>query len=177
MIEGNDARAALATLRERLAGNQLVSITVAETGRRTLAATFLGGRLRLATGPVHLARTSGAPLLPIVAVRKEDGAYTVSIEPPLDVRDSDHPPYSAAIRAYAAMLEGFVRRYPTSGTAGLRSAGWRRMFRISSAASTAPATCVATSSGRVSGRCRRRLHRGSLALRSPRAELLSGFGD
>lgn len=112
VIEGNDARAALATLRERLAGNQLVSITVAETGRRTLAATFLGGRLRLATGPVHLARTSGAPLLPIVAVRKEDGAYTVSIEPPLDVRDSDHPPYSAAIRAYAAMLEGFVRRYP-----------------------------------------------------------------
>ena len=128
-------RAALATLRERLAGNQLVSITVAETGRRTLAATFLGGRLRLATGPVHLARTSGAPLLPIVAVRKEDARYTVSIEPRWMSRDSDHPPYSAAIRAYAAMLEGFVRPYPVgrldcARPAGGECFGFRRQLRL-----------------------------------------------
>ena len=124
VIENNDASAALKTLRERLAGNEIVSITVAETGRRTLDTKFLQGRLRVATGPVHLARTSGAPLLPITAVRHEDGSYEVSIGQPLDVGGSDEPPYSAAVRAYAAMLEPFVRRHPDQWN------GWIALGRL-----------------------------------------------
>jgi lauroyl/myristoyl acyltransferase len=124
VIEKDDASAALKTLRERLAANQIVSITVAETGRRTLDAKFLHGTLRVASGPVHLARTTGAPLLPIFAVRNAAGAYNVSIGPALPVDDRADPPYSTAIRAYAAQLEPFVRKYPDQWN------GWIALGRL-----------------------------------------------
>jgi lauroyl/myristoyl acyltransferase len=124
VIEKDDASAALKTLRERLAANQVVSITVAETGRRTLDTKFLHGTLRVATGPVHLARTTGAPLLPTFAVRNEAGAYKVLIGPALPVDDRADPPYSTAIRAYAAQLEPFVRMYPDQWN------GWIALGRL-----------------------------------------------
>jgi len=124
VIEQNDASAALKTLRERLAANQIVSITVAETGRRTLDTKFLHGTLRVATGPLHLARSTGAPLLPIFAVRNEAGAYKVSIGPALPVDDRVDPPYSTAIRAYAAQLEPLVRKYPDQWN------GWIALGRL-----------------------------------------------
>jgi lauroyl/myristoyl acyltransferase len=124
VIEKDDASAALKTLRERLAANQIVSITVAETGRRTLDAKFLHGTLRVASGPVHLARSTGAPLLPIFAVRNAAGAYKVSIGSALPVDDRVDPPYSTAIRAYAAQLEPFVRMYPDQWN------GWIALGRL-----------------------------------------------
>jgi hypothetical protein len=124
VIEKDDASAALKTLRARLAANQIVSITVAETGRRTLDTKFLHGTLRLATGPLHLARSTGAPLLPIFAVQNEAGAYKVSIGPALPVDDRVDPPYSTAIRAYAAQLEPLVRKYPDQWN------GWIALGRL-----------------------------------------------
>jgi lauroyl/myristoyl acyltransferase len=124
VIENNDASTALETLRNRLADNQVVSIAVAETGRRTLDAEFLHGRLRVATGPFHLARTTRAPLLPIFAVRNENGTYEVSIGQALDVDDTADPPYSTAARAYAAMLEPFVQKHPDQWN------GWIALGRI-----------------------------------------------
>ena len=111
VIENNDASGALETLRKRLTDNGIVSITVAETGRRTLDAKFFHGRIRVATGPAHLARTSRAPLLPVFAVRSDDGAYEVSIGQALDVDDNCKPAYVTAIQAYAAMLEPYVLKY------------------------------------------------------------------
>lgn len=107
VIENNDTRSALQILRDRLAGNRVVDIAVAETGRRTLDAPFLSGRLRMATGPLHLARTTGAPILPVHAIRRGSGSYEVSIGRPIDASDDE-----AAARAYTAGLEPLVRRYP-----------------------------------------------------------------
>lgn len=133
VIENDDASGALKTLRERLSANDIVSITVAETGRRTLDARFLHGRIRVASGPAHLARSSGAALLPVFAVRNDDGAYEVSIGQALDVNDSADPPYSAAIRAYAEMLEPFVRQYPDQWN------GWIALGRLAENAPDASA--------------------------------------
>ncbi len=124
VIGNNEAGEALRTLRDRLARNEIVSITVAETGRRTMDAKFLGGTLRVATGPAHLARTTGAPLLPVFAVRNEQGTYEVTIGQALPVDDDAEPPYSTAIRAYAAMLEPFVRRHPDQWS------GWIALGRL-----------------------------------------------
>jgi len=133
VIENNDASLALKRLRERLSGNEVVSITVAETGKRTVDATFLHGRIRVASGPVHLAKTSGAPLLPVFCARDDDGAYEVSIGPALDVEDVTEPLYSAAIRMYAGMLEPYVRQYPDQWN------GWIALGRLAESASHAAA--------------------------------------
>jgi lauroyl/myristoyl acyltransferase len=123
-IENNDASNALRILRDRLARNGIVTITVSETGRRTLDAKFFHGSIRVATGPVHLARTSGAPLLPVFAVRNDNGAYKISIGQPLDANDTSEPLYSAAIRAYAAMLEPYVLKHPDQWN------GWIALGRL-----------------------------------------------
>ena len=128
VIENNDASAALRRLRDALARNDIVSITVAETGRRTLDAKFLRGTFRVATGPVHLARSTGAPLLPVFAVRNEQGTYEVTIGQALPTDDDAEPPYSAAVRAYCVMLEPFVRDYPDQWN------GWLALGRIVEAA-------------------------------------------
>lgn len=124
VIENNDAAAALDTLRACLKRNEIVSITVAETGRRTVDVPFLRGRLRLATGPAHLARTTGAPLLPIFAVRSPKGVYEITIGRALPVEDDTGPPYAAALAAYAAMLEPFVRHDPDQWN------GWIALGRL-----------------------------------------------
>jgi lauroyl/myristoyl acyltransferase len=128
VIENNDAGAALQRLRDGLAGNDIVSITVAETGRRTMDAKFLRGTLRVATGPLHLARSTGAPLLPVFAVRNEQGIYDVTIGQALPVADDVEPLYAAAVRAYCAMLEPFVRDYPDQWN------GWLALGRLVEAA-------------------------------------------
>jgi lauroyl/myristoyl acyltransferase len=124
IIENDDARPALKALRDRLARNGIIAITVAETGRRTQDVRFLRGMLRIATGPAHLARTTGAPLLPVFPVRNEQGAYEISIGPALPVEDGADPPYSAALRAYAAMLEPFVLHHPDQWN------GWIALGRL-----------------------------------------------
>ncbi len=123
VIENNDARPSLQRLRERLAQNGVVAIAVTEAGRRTLDPQFLCGRLRMASGPLHLARTTGAPILPATAVRRRDGSYEVVIEPALDVGAAE-PLYEAAARAYTAGLERWVRRYPDQWN------GWIALGRL-----------------------------------------------
>ncbi len=124
VIENNDAGPALKILRDRLARNGVILIAAAETGRRTLDPEFLRGRLRVASGPLHLARTSGAPILPTTALRNEDGSYQVLIGQALDTADSTEPLYAAAARAYAEGIEPFVRRYPDQWN------GWIALGRL-----------------------------------------------
>jgi lauroyl/myristoyl acyltransferase len=109
-IINDDARTALRLLRERLKANDVVWISVGPEARRTLHVPFLRGTIGLPTAPLHLARTSGATLLPVFTVRSSDGAYDVTIERPLDV-NSDVT-YLDTARCYAAMLEQYVTAHP-----------------------------------------------------------------
>ncbi len=105
---------ALKTLRDRLDNNQVVSITFGRQARKTAQVAFMGSRLRLATGPVHLARTSKAVLLPVLTVRKDTGILTVHIESPLiqPAEDNSDEPYEAIIQKYAQKLEQYILNYP-----------------------------------------------------------------
>jgi len=104
----------LRALRRRLEHNGLVSISVGDEGVRTVEVPFLESRLRLATGPMTLALTSGAPLLPVFTVRGPSGGLRVEIETALTVPpDPTRRRREAQIAlAYAARLEPWVRRYP-----------------------------------------------------------------
>ena len=68
------------------------AISVGGPAKRFVPVDFLNFELRLATGPLHLARTSNAVLLPIFPVKQETGILVVNVEPPLigGVGDATH---------------------------------------------------------------------------------------
>lgn len=107
MREDGDIRA-MRLLRERLASGGIVSVAVDRTAIRTVPAPFLDGHLHLATGPLTLARTSGAPLLPVFSYRDGRG-FRVVIERPLDVpTERGRPAQLNTINRFAALLERYV---------------------------------------------------------------------
>lgn len=114
MTELRETPIALQRMREYLKANGCVSITVGNRGRRRAAAHFLDSRLVLATGPLALARTTGASLLPVFTWRKESEKFEVTIGAPIEVaEDADgNADYGAAVQAYADMLTPFVLRDP-----------------------------------------------------------------
>jgi len=105
---------ALRALRRRLAENGVISITVGDEAARTVDVSVLGVPLRLATGPMHLAAASGAPLIPVFTVRDDAGVFVVTLEAPLPLEaraDRDAREHDVAAQ-YARRLEPWVRRYP-----------------------------------------------------------------
>jgi len=106
--------AALRALRRRLDANGVVSISVGAQGARAVPVPFAGGELRLATGPMTLSVSSGAPLMPVFAGRDEGGRFRVAVEPPLDLRTDDSRTrwQEEAASAYAQRLEPWVHRWP-----------------------------------------------------------------
>lgn len=56
----------------------MVSITVAATGVRPLAAPFLNGSLRVGSGAPHLAARTGAALLPVLTLRRGTGRFALA---------------------------------------------------------------------------------------------------
>jgi lauroyl/myristoyl acyltransferase len=106
--------AALKTLRARLAENQIVSITVGDEGLQTIPVDLLGGTLRLATGPMSLAESSGAPLVPVFTVCTAPGEFTVELQSPLALAGEGgrEARFLHVGQQYAQRLAPIVTRFP-----------------------------------------------------------------
>jgi len=114
VLEPGSETGALRALRRRLAENGVISITVGDEAARTVDVPVLGVPLRLATGPMHLASTSRAALIPVFTVRNDAGAFVVTLDAPLPLEaraDRDAREHDAAAQ-YARRLDPWVRRYP-----------------------------------------------------------------
>ena len=73
-------------VRARLAAKEVVSIIALRgPARRHIVVEVEGEALRFPSGPVTLARHSGAPLLPVFVKRQRAGRFVIAIEPPLPV--------------------------------------------------------------------------------------------
>jgi len=120
LIIGETATEALAVLRARLAANRvIIIITVGPDAHKFAQVSFFQTHLRIPTGPIRLARTTGAALLPVFSVARDNGAFDVTIEEPLDPTcGQDGDEHIAA--AYAKQLEAFVLKFPDQW------AGWKR---------------------------------------------------
>ncbi|MCP5265028.1 MAG: hypothetical protein H6934_02905 [Burkholderiaceae bacterium] len=110
-IERQHVWTAMRRLRNLVAGNGIVSMTVGDwEGHRIAWVPFLGGRLPIATGAPKLALQSGATLLPVHVLRRPslDG-FDLFIEPSL-LPASGEDPADALSEAVAGYADGLARR-------------------------------------------------------------------
>jgi KDO2-lipid IV(A) lauroyltransferase len=100
-------------LRDALARDEVVMVQADRVmaGQKGSKVRFLFGHLLLPTGPVKLALASGAPIVPIFAIRTSDGRIRIHVEPHIVVDPSDQDPHPALLKL-AATLEKYVRTYP-----------------------------------------------------------------
>jgi lauroyl/myristoyl acyltransferase len=105
---------ALRLLRARLTDNGCVSFTIGDRGRHTAAARFLNARLVLATGPLAMAWTTGATVLPVFTLRSEPGRFKVTIGTPIELEETadGEVDYAGAAQAYADQVTPYALRDP-----------------------------------------------------------------
>ncbi len=111
LIFGEYAAEALKTVRARLSENRIVIITVGAEAHKFTEVPFFDTRLRLPTGPIRLARMTGAAILPVFTITRDIGKFEVSIQEPLQPAGADWDDESIAA-AYAKRLEPFVLDHP-----------------------------------------------------------------
>jgi len=111
LIIGEHSADVMSVLREKLAANRIVSITVVPLARKFAEVPFFQDQLQLPTGPIRLAMATGAALLSVFAVTKGNGEYEVSIEEPL-YPTRNHANIECIAATYAERLETFVLEYP-----------------------------------------------------------------
>jgi lauroyl/myristoyl acyltransferase len=127
VICGKDTATAVQVLRTRLAENGFVVIFVGNEGRHTTEAPFLNHLIRLATGPVAIAHSTGAALIPLFAVREADGTYDVILEEPLGVpraANDRKKKFDEVAAAMAGRIEPYARRYPEQWR------GWNELIAV-----------------------------------------------
>jgi lauroyl/myristoyl acyltransferase len=121
---GTDPWARVRALRQARAalGHNHACLLLADGGQgATARVPFLGGSLALSLGAFALARAARCPILPFIApLLGGPSRLRVEIEAPLpgprvDSPDaSDAQVFGGAARAFAALYEMYVRRYPSS---------------------------------------------------------------
>ena len=101
-------------LRDALARDEVVMIQADRVmpGQKGCRVPFLHGHLLLPTGAVKLSLASGgAPIVPVFALRTEDGRIRIHVEPAIAVEPSGEFPHPALLQ-FGRILEQYVRAYP-----------------------------------------------------------------
>lgn len=76
---------------------------------------FFGQKAGTATGPIIFAMRTGAPLLPIFTLRRDDGdCHTLIIEPHfyLEQKSTDEETIQYNVQKLTNVIEGYIRKYP-----------------------------------------------------------------
>lgn len=73
---------------------------------------FLSGKMRFPTGLARLAAETGAAIVCLFPVRESMRRHRLVLCAPIYCPDSTQDSIESAVRAYARLLEDFVRRYP-----------------------------------------------------------------
>jgi KDO2-lipid IV(A) lauroyltransferase len=97
-------------LREALMRDEVVMVQADRVmpGQKGARVPFLHGHLLLPTGPIKLAIASGAPIIPVFAVRTPEHKIRIHVEPAVIVTDNP----DASLLELARVLEKYVSAYP-----------------------------------------------------------------
>jgi lauroyl/myristoyl acyltransferase len=114
MVERAEFAAAMQRMRDYLKDSGTVYFSVGGRGRRTATARFLGGRIIVATGPLAMAYTTGAAVLPLYTRRVGPSRYEVTVGAPIQIPKAadGKPDYEAAVQNFADALTPHVLRDP-----------------------------------------------------------------
>lgn len=82
--------------------------------QKGVAMPFGEGRVMLPTGAVRLAQMTGAPILPVFAVREDDGRVRLHVEPAITVDENTggREATDAAMRGLTEVIERYVTAHP-----------------------------------------------------------------
>jgi KDO2-lipid IV(A) lauroyltransferase len=112
----DDGLPALFRLRDALLDDEVIVMQGdrAMPGQRSQIVPFLGGHLRMPTGPVRLARLTGSPIVPVFVLRGRGGKFRIQMAAPIDVdacqlQSGDVDP---ALLALARTFESTITQYP-----------------------------------------------------------------
>jgi lauroyl/myristoyl acyltransferase len=102
-FSGDRTRKVNGQLKARLRDNRPVMVLVTPLGRQVATLPFLNGQIRIATGALNFACATGAPVLPVFTVRREDGRIETIVGQALK-----RPRYRSRRETILAMLEDYV---------------------------------------------------------------------
>lgn len=108
----DDGMASWLALRDALSDDGVVMLQGDRVmpGQRGLAVPFFDGQLELPVGPAKLALMTGAPLIPVFAIRLGGGRVRIRLGEPIDVPDQDA--VEPALRRVAAAIQDVVAQHP-----------------------------------------------------------------
>jgi len=98
-----------------LRNNEIVFLPLDQNfGTGGIFVDFFGQKAATATGPVILARRSGAVLLPCFIIRQEDDRHKIIFEPALDLAEGkdSHDSVLLNIQKLTSIIEFYIRKYP-----------------------------------------------------------------
>jgi Kdo2-lipid IVA lauroyltransferase/acyltransferase len=100
---------------DALRNNELVFIPLDQNfGTGGVFVDFFGSKAATATGPVILARRTGAAILPCFIIRQPDDTHKIVFEPPMELEKGPTPKETVVINVQKLthIIESYIRRYP-----------------------------------------------------------------
>lgn len=98
-----------------LRNNELVFIPMDQNfGTAGVFVNFFGRQAATATGPIILAKRSGAAIVPCFIVRQKDDTHTIIIEPALKLEEapSAQEAIVRSVQKITDIIESYIRKYP-----------------------------------------------------------------
>lgn len=96
--------------------NEIVGLIVDEDQKAGgIPLKFMGQEIAMAPGPAILAKRTGATLLPMFIIRRDDNSHKIIIEPPIENFEDTSKDRSVILLTMklARIIESFIHRYPT----------------------------------------------------------------
>ncbi len=98
-----------------LRNNELVFIPIDQNfGSGGVFVDFFGRKAATATGPIIMARRTGAVIIPCFIVRQNDDTHKIIFEPPLDLVEDKDGRNAILINTQrlTTIIESYIRKYP-----------------------------------------------------------------
>ena len=110
MLEENNYASAVRYLRRLLLAGEVVSIAVGNGPDSLVSIQVFGIRIEISSGPLRLSKMTGAPVLPVFALHKDDQDFEVFIESAINeqMEDIGGNEFSAEFKNFGKLFHSLI---------------------------------------------------------------------